>query len=222
MTFLKNYKKGAARAWLLVLMLSVGVLAVHPWRQGQAKAGVSRRALKELPSRVGDWQKIGMDQRFDAAAEQVLNSDDYILRNYELPQGEKVSLFVGYYENLELSSNWHSPTVCLPGSGWNISQQTEAEIPVGDASKFAANTYLIQKGSERLVMLYWFQGRGRFTSGNFWNKVYSTFDGLRRRRADGAIVRVLVPVDKTVNESLTTAKSFAAQIAPNLSPYVPQ
>jgi hypothetical protein len=46
-------------------------------------------------------------------------------------------------------------------------------------------------------------------------------DSIRLRRSDGAMVRVLVPFRGSEAETLETAKQFAAHIAPNLAPYVP-
>jgi len=223
MKYINRNRRDGARACLLVILLAMGVLVVQPWQPGGVKAAVTRQGLKEMPGEIGDWKKTGMDQRFDRESEGVLNSDDYILRNFETPENEKVSLFVGYYENVEFSSNWHSPTVCLPGTGWSLIQRDNLQIPAtAHTPAFEANTYVIQKGKEQLVMLYWFQGRGRFLASTFWTKFYSTFDSLKHRRSDGAIVRVVTPILNSEAEALNTAREFATQVSPLLSPYVPQ
>ena len=53
------------------------------------------------------------------------------------------------------------------------------------------------------------------------DKLYTVLDSIRLRRSDGAMVRVLVPVRGSEAEASETAAQFAAQVAPNLAPYVP-
>lgn len=218
-TKLRSQKTGL---WVLVVLLGSSLAFINPWVSAE-EVRVERTALKGLPSRIGDWQQRGMDERFDATSEDVLHSDDYLLRGYALPSGEATSLFVGYYTNLEFNSNFHSPTVCLPGAGWTIIERPSARITPGDRyPDFDANSYVVQRAGERFLMIFWYQGRGRFSPSDFWTKVYTTLDGIQRHRADGAIVRVLVPIKDSEEKALASARRFAAEIVPPLSPFVPE
>jgi EpsI family protein len=60
-----------------------------------------------------------------------------------------------------------------------------------DGSSFQANRYVIQKGNERALVIYWYQGRGRSVANEYWDKMYTVFDSVARRRSDGALVRVI-------------------------------
>ncbi|HWW77314.1 MAG TPA: exosortase-associated EpsI family protein, partial [Pyrinomonadaceae bacterium] len=55
----------------------------------------------------------------------------------------------------------------------------------------------------------------------YWDKAYTVFDSIRRRRSDGAMVRVLVPFRGSEQEATAAAAEFAAQVAPALPAYVP-
>jgi hypothetical protein len=55
----------------------------------------------------------------------------------------------------------------------------------------------------------------------YWGKVYTVLDSMRRRRSDGAMVRVMTPVGKSEQAALDAATDLAAQVAPQLPAYVP-
>ena len=205
----------------MVLLLLAGGAVVNFWAAA-GEARVARHALGEFPSDVGRWRQIGPDARFDAATMAVLRADDYVSRDYAASDGNTASLYVGYYLTQRTGATYHSPLNCLPGSGWELGEASTVEVSPGDGARaFTANRYVIEHGNERQVMLYWYQGRGRAVASEYWDKVYTVLDSIRLRRSDGAMVRVLVPVRSTEERALEAATQFAAQIAPNLAPYVP-
>ena len=119
-------------------------------------------------------------------------------------------------------STYHSPLNCLPGSGWELNEPNTVEIsPANGAPAFEANSYVVQHGSDRQLMIYWYQGRGRAVANEYRDKVYTVLDSIRLRRSDGAMVRLLVPVRGSEGETLESARQLASQVAPNLAPYVP-
>ncbi len=70
-------------------------------------------------------------------------------------------------------------------------------------------------------MVYWYLGRGRATASEYWGKIYTVVDSVRRRRSDGAIVRVMVPVGDSEDAALKAATELASQAATQLPPFVP-
>ena len=114
------------------------------------------------------------------------------------------------------------PGLGLPGSGWELAEPGAVEIKPADGSRaFEANRYVIAHGGDRQLMIYWYQGRGRAVASEYHDKLYTVLDSIRLRRSDGAMVRVLVPVRGSEAEASEIAAQFAAQVAPNLAPYVP-
>jgi EpsI family protein len=207
--------------WLLfVLLVACGAL-IHA-RERAGEVGVERRALKEFPEELGGWRRRGPDARFDAATEAVLRADDYVSRDYAGAGGGFASLYVGYYSTQRTGATYHSPLNCLPGSGWTLNDPKTVEVkPADGRAPFRANSFVIEHGPERMLMLYWYQGRGRAVASEYADKVYTVFDSIRLRRSDGAMVRVLVPFRGSEQEAEQAAAQFAAHVAPNLPAYVP-
>ena len=205
----------------MAALLLLGGAVINYWAAaGEARA--PRRALAEFPSEVGGWRQTGRDTRFDAATEAVLKADDYVSRDYAGEGGRFASLYVGYYASQRAGATYHSPLNCLPGSGWVLKEPSTVEVrPADGRAPFEANSYVIEHGNDRMMMLYWYQGRGRAVASEYVDKVYTVFDSIRLRRSDGAMVRVLVPFRGSEREAAETAAQFAALVAPNLPAYVP-
>jgi EpsI family protein len=209
------------RFCLLLAVLLAGGIAINVWERA-GEAHVERRALKDFPAQLGRWRQVGSDQRFDKETEAVLRADDYVMRNYALADGGIASFYVGYYGTQRNGATYHSPLNCLPGSGWSMSEAASVKItPTNGAPAFEANRYIIQKGGDRQLLIYWYQGRGRAVASEYWGKIYTVLDSLRRRRSDGAMVRVMTPVGRSEQASLEMAADLSAQIAPVLPAYVP-
>ena len=214
-------KAQAKHFWAMLALLVVGGAVVNFWAAA-GEARVPRRALAEFPAEVGGWRQFGRDERFDAATEAVLRADDYVSREYATADGRTASLYVGYYLTQRTGATYHSPLNCLPGSGWELNEPGTVEIkPANGAPAFEANRYVVQHGSDRQLMIYWYQGRGRAVANEYRDKVYTVLDSIRLRRSDGAMVRLLVPVHGSEGEALESARQLASQVAPNLAPYVP-
>jgi EpsI family protein len=210
----------AKHFWAMAALLILGGAVVNFWAAA-GEARVARRALSEFPAEVGGWRQAGRDVRFDAATEAVLRADDYVSRDYAAG-GRTASLYVGYYATQRTGATYHSPLNCLPGSGWTLNNPSTVEVrPAGGREPFRANSYVIEHGEDRMLMLYWYQGRGRAVASEYVDKAYTVFDSIRKRRSDGAMVRVLVPFRGSEREAASAAAEFAAQVAPNLPAYVP-
>ncbi|MDX6613999.1 MAG: hypothetical protein QOD75_3185 [Blastocatellia bacterium] len=207
-------------ALLLAVLLAAG-LVINIWERA-GEAHVERQTLARFPVQVGNWRQVGPDQRFDAESERVLRADDYLSRNFALPDGRTGSFYVGYYATQRNGATYHSPLNCLPGSGWVLNSPAIVQIaPAGGGAAFEANRYLIQNGDSRQVLIYWYQGRGRAVASEYWGKIYTVIDSVRQRRSDGAMVRVMVPIGKSEAEAIGVATDLASQAAPFLPAYVP-
>jgi EpsI family protein len=208
------------RFWILLAVLLLGGGIISGWERA-GEAHVSRKALKEFPTQMGSWQKVGEDVRFDSETEKVLHADDYLSRSFT-SNGRLASFYVGYYATQRDGATYHSPLNCLPGSGWVMSDPARINItPDGGGAPFEANQFTVANGRERALMIYWYQGRGRSVASEYWGKIYTVLDSVRRRRSDGAMVRVMVPVGNSQEDARKTAVEVASQAAAQLPPYVP-
>jgi EpsI family protein len=209
------------RFGILLAVILIGGIVVNAWDYAD-EVHVKRNELKNFPQQFGDWEQLGGDQRFDVATESVLRADDYILRNYRTSDGRIASFYVGYYATQRNGVTYHSPLNCLPGSGWTMTDPAKIVIkPKNGRAEFEANRYLIQNGNDKELLVYWYQGRGRAVASEYWGKIYSVLDSLRRRRSDGAMVRVTVPVGQSESTALDAAADFAANVSPVLPGFIP-
>jgi EpsI family protein len=216
-------KRGASRYLALLLLIVASGVFINLW-QSAGEAHVTRHALKEFPSEVGSWRQVGSDFRFDQETERVLRADDYLSRNYTREDGRAANLYVGYYATQRNGATYHSPLNCLPGAGWSMNEPGKITVkPANGAPAFEANRYIIEQGSDRQLLVYWYQGRGRAVASEYWGKIYTVLDSISRRRSDGAMVRVMIPLPKGQSEqaALEASADLAGKIAPLLPGYVP-
>jgi EpsI family protein len=145
------------------------------------------------------------------------------MRDYALSNGRSANFYVGYYATQRGGATYHSPLNCLPGSGWRMTGAETINItPADGGPAFEANRYIIQNGETRQMLIYWYEGRGRAVASEYWDKVYTVLDSVSRRRSDGSMVRVIVPVGASESEALETATGLAAQAATHLRYFVPE
>ncbi|HJP93263.1 MAG TPA: EpsI family protein [Pyrinomonadaceae bacterium] len=204
---------------VLILILVIGIL-VNAWSY-LGEAHVERKALKDFPQSIGAWQQTGADKTIDDETMKVLRASDYLQRDFRNPDGQVANLYVGYYATQRNGATYHSPLNCLPGSGWTLSEPGKATIALPDGTSFVANKYVIQTGSYRSMMIYWYQGRGRNVASEYWGKIYTVFDSVRLRRSDGALVRVTVPIGNSEAKAERTAIEFASVASAALPQFVP-
>ena len=201
---------------VVVLLIAAGVYGA---RAGSAEAVVAREPLAALPLQLGDWQGYEAEP-FAGDLLAALGVDDYLNRQYIHQGSGPVGVYVGYYASQRQGDTIHSPQNCLPGAGWRPVESGVANVPVGDRS-ILVNQYVIQRGLDRQVVLYWYQGRGRVTANEYRNKAYLMFDSVRLHRTNGGLVRLIAPIVTTADAAKATASSFARLMFPHLARHLP-
>jgi EpsI family protein len=93
-----------------------------------------------------------------------------------------------------------------------------------DGKTITVNRYLIGKGLERRLVLYWYQAHGRVVASEYWAKFYLVADAIRMNRSDGALIRIMTPIVR--NESPASAEqrcaAFVQEALPLLDGFVPR
>lgn len=144
------------------------------------------------------------------------------MREYVSPDGRLANLYIGYYASQRTGATYHSPQNCLPGAGWVMTQPEFVEIKTSSGETFQANKFIIENGVYNEVLIYWYQGRGRFTASEYTDKINTIWDSVLRRRSDGAMVRVMTSVGDSETKATEAAIDLAAQTADKLSEFVPE
>jgi EpsI family protein len=178
------------RYWMMVVFLVVATLALRLVSHGEPVPPSS--PLATFPFDVGAWN--GRDIPLDREILKVAAVDDYLNRVYESAAAPPIGLYVGYYKSQQTGDAIHSPKNCLPGSGWEPVSAGRSPITLPDGRHALVNSYLIEKGLDRELVLYWYQSHGRIIASEYWAKIYMVRDALKLKRTDSALVRVITPV----------------------------
>jgi EpsI family protein len=142
---------------------------------------------------------------------QQLRSDSLISRTYRRA-GAELDLLVVYYAEQRAGQSMHSPKHCLPGAGWEIWDYGSANVPVQD-QVFTVNKYSISNAGQRMLVLYWYQSKGRIVASEYEGKLLLARDALLQNSTAASIVRLIVPDQPGAVEY---AKEFAASLIPQL------
>ncbi|MFQ5853040.1 MAG: exosortase C-terminal domain/associated protein EpsI [Candidatus Binatia bacterium] len=181
-----------------------------------------RKGFADFPLHLAPW--TGKEVGFEAKIVQALKVDDYMMRQYSDAQRAPLGLYVGYYKSMRQGATYHSPKNCLPGSGWYFAKTGTTGLDISDrqGSAVEINRYVIQKGLEKQLVLYWYQDRGRILTSEYWAKIYMVLDAVLKNRTDGSLVRITVPFTGEGEETaFRQAKAFAEKIFPLLQDYLP-
>ena len=210
------------RAWILAALLAGA--AAYNYFLSDVNAVPLRRPLSTVPTTLGPWTSRSITMT-DSILQNV-GVEDYLFRDYTDGRGVSINAYVGFYEAQREGDQAHSPKHCLPGSGWSQveSSEIEFESPGFNGGKTRANRYVIGKGDERQLVLYWYQGRGRNITNEYASKIYLVVDSIFRKRTDGALVRIMVPQGGTLSSkgAQATAIIFARQFLPEVAKALPE
>jgi exosortase D (VPLPA-CTERM-specific) len=187
----------------------------------------TRKSFIDFPTQLGGWTVDAKSIQSQQIVNELKSTDGYFADFTARATAPTVNLFVAYYDSLSKNAAIHSPRVCLPGSGWEFSSFQERkfnELIPGVSGTY--NDVVIQKGTQKILMFYWYQQRQRHTADEFAMKYYLLVDSLLQSRKDGALVRIFTPIvtadgDKAETNAAARLLSFVRAAYPALPAYLP-
>jgi exosortase D (VPLPA-CTERM-specific) len=187
---------------------------------------LDRQVLAAFPMEFDGW-KGQVGPKLDSAIEKVLGADDYLLADYSAAgQLASVNLFISFYNSTTDGTGIHSPEVCIPGGGWEVSNWRQTQVQTGNAAvpPFTVNRAIIQKGQRKQLVYYWFDMRGRRFASEYEAKIYTVWDSLTKSRADGALIRFVTSVEPGEPEAVADKRlaDFLASVIKIIPDYVPE
>lgn len=176
-----------------------------------------RQPLESLPHQLGDWR--GLDLPIARDVRDVLGQGDFLARRYQSASYNMpfVDLFIAYFPSQRDGETIHSPQHCLPGDGWFPLESSRIMLALPGHVPFPVNRYLIVKGDDRALVLYWYWAHDRGLANEYWAKYYLVADAIRLNRTDGAIIRVSTPIR---GETLDTAGQRLVALSKELIPII--
>ena len=183
----------------------------------------SRLPLAEFTLTGTPWKNV-QDIELSQDELDVLQADDILQREYQnQTSSREASLFVAFFDTQKTGKAPHSPKNCLPAAGYVPMQSSIVDIAVpGEAQPVQVNRYIVARGENQSVVLYWYQSHNRTIASEYWAKFYTVADSIRYNRSDTALVRVVVPVvNGDTDTAIKTATDFTIAFFPQLKKYLP-
>jgi exosortase D (VPLPA-CTERM-specific) len=187
-----------------------------------------QKSLSAFPPQLDGW--VGTPATMDAEMWEKVGGQEYVILNYRKPNESPVNFYVAYYEYQRKAGDFvHSPRLCLPGAGWFIESSNARAVSRdaggagGGSAPLRLNELIISKDGVRQLAYFWYQGRGRNFTSEYAAKFYMVWDGIFRRRTDGALVRLVSPLDKDsdAGRERKALDAFALTVADRLGEYLP-
>jgi exosortase D (VPLPA-CTERM-specific) len=181
-----------------------------------------RQAFAAFPTTLGEWH--GRTLSMDKETREGLGLTDYILSDYTRKDGRPVNFYVAYYASQRSGVSPHSPSVCIPGNGWQILELVRSSYTNADGTiSLPLNRVIISHGQERQLVYYWFEERGMKIANEYLSKLYLLRDAMFKNRTDGALVRLTTAIypGETDNDAEKRLQVFLQALMPNLDAYLP-
>ena len=177
----------------IAALLTVAIAVTWIAAPSREIATVTRQPLVLFPTEFDGWS--GRLQTLEPQIERVLGADDYFSASFvNADNPAPVDLFVAFYMNQTEGSGIHSPEVCIPAGGWEVSAWEPIVLNDPEHGRFTANRAIIQKGVSRQLVYFWFEQRGERLTSSYHVKALTIWDSLVHGRADGGLVRVITPI----------------------------
>jgi len=209
---------------LAILTVILAVQAAFFYSASHGDATPLSAPLMAFPTNLGAFS-LYQEGVVEPEVLEVLKADDTLSRTYRSSDG-LANLFMAYFKTQRTGQSPHSPKNCLPGSGFQPVENGTADIQAG-GDTIHINRYLVSRGENESLVMYWYQSQGRVIADEFAAKFWLIADSIRKHRSDTALVRVVVPVMRTEDgrgreTAQKTAVAFVQAAYPQIKAYFPQ
>ncbi|HLG97613.1 MAG TPA: EpsI family protein [Bryobacteraceae bacterium] len=211
--------RGVSLGWLVCVGVVLVAQAAILRQLSVREVNIRVPELSGISREVGSWKAVN-EQTLEPAVLDFLQPDGYILRDYANPSaGASMNLFVAFFKSLQNTAGPHSPHDCLPGSGWQILTSSVPAFPVQgwEYPAVQVNQYTMQKGNDRILVVYWYQNDRRTWAEEFKAKLTLLPDLIRYRRSDVSLVRLVTSyTEGNLQPALSSARDFTKLLFPSL------
>jgi EpsI family protein len=171
------------------------------------------RPVAEFPARIGPWTRVRAVET-NAKMLADIKSDGYLNAEYLHPSGERATLWINY--SAKSYDQYHYPTVCLNGAGWEETENARTQLALGTAP---AMRQRFVKQQDVQTVYYWYYLIGEDPVDRKLRELSKYARAfLRGRRNASLTVEVFSGSPNPRTESLD---AFAAGVAKELSGWMP-
>ena len=178
--------------------------------------------LSALPIDVGEWS--GQEGTiFPERVLEILKIDDYLVRRYQDIEGNSIWLYIGYWETQERGATYHSPKHCLPAHGWDPLSADRVFVSLaGGSGKLEVNRYVVQKGDQRRLVMYWYDAQGEDVADEIKARYLLLKNAITRNRTHGAMIRTLGPMTGSLDQTFARHVNYIQAMYPVMREFLPQ
>ena len=179
-----------------------------------------RKVFASFPMTLANWK--GRSSTLSADTLRVLDLSDYLLANYVKSNGLPVNLYVAYYNTQHEGASPHSPSVCIPGNGWRITEFSIFHYRHNGISLPINRAIIMREGHKQLVY-YWYAERGRSVASEYLSKLLLLKDAILINRTDGALIRLTTSINagEAEQDADRRLQAFINVAVPALAQYLP-
>ena len=194
-----------------------------------------RSSFAEFPLEPGGGWTCRQPQDMDDDIKQNLGVTDFLLCRFGNRERREIAdVYLGYHASQVREEGGggrentiHPPAHCLPGSGWDIIENSSVPLDLPELPQPGATVkrLIIAKGDARQLVYYWYQSRGRVISEDWKKIVFVGLDRATKGRTDGSLIRFTMPVQAErggVEHADASFLSLAPHILKHVSDYVPE
>ncbi len=139
--------------------------------------------------------------------------------------GREVSLYIGYRGTafMAVENFFHSPTVCLPSSGW-IAESTSTRVieDVPMWGRLKVSRMIVSHLGDRSVVYFWFQTKDKHSHDKNINRFDLAMHAIRRDNTYDMFIRTIANVQPggTVEETEREMDAFVRDMLATLQKFV--
>ncbi|MBF0235368.1 MAG: VPLPA-CTERM-specific exosortase XrtD [Desulfamplus sp.] len=205
----------------LILLTGVGFLTL---RTEAMPPIFVKGGIESFPINFGEWR--GQRQLVEPEIIEASGAEESFSGYYVNDKNKIVSLYIGYRSSafLENRNFFHSPTVCLPASGWKTLEQsryTLHEIPYYQT--FDVTEMLVGGPMDsRQLVYFWFQTKDRVTHDKNINRFHLAMHAIKKDNTHDLFIRLMTSIedDDAIQSSRQRLEDFAREMMPALEQFL--
>lgn len=196
--------KGNSEAFIVSIVL-LAIVAGLTFNTSALPPVMIKGGIVSFPSSFNGWK--GQLQAIDPEIIDASGAEEAFSCVYLNQKSHVVSLYMGYRSTafLENVNFFHSPTVCMPSSGWKIiskSKRTINDIPFFDTLN-VVEMVMESMGTKDLVY-FWFQTKNKTSHDKNINRFHLALHAIKKDNTHDLFIRPITSIEK--GESIEDAR----------------
>ncbi|OPY70268.1 MAG: Transmembrane exosortase (Exosortase_EpsH) [Syntrophorhabdaceae bacterium PtaU1.Bin034] len=209
---------GSVPKGFVVSVLILAVVGLSSFSTASFPPIKIRGGIERFPLAFGGWE--GRPEAIDPEMITASGAEEAFSAVYKKNRSD-VSLYMGYRSSAFLANEnfFHSPTVCLPSSGWTPTATTKRVVTgVPLFRELPVTAMVIQQSGVKYLVYFWFQTKDRATSDKNMNRFHLTLHAIARDNSHDLFVRPIMAIsaDETTEQAEARMDSFVRDLMPVL------